>query len=107
MLASSKFLCDAVTTNKYELFAGFTYPALIHAEGEGSQVEGELYLVDEETMKFLDIYEGVDSGLYKCEKIELASVSAGDYFTGRHEIYSYFYYGNMKNFRKIQKWTCI
>ncbi len=63
--------------------------------------------VDEETMKFLDIYEGVDSGLYKCEKIELASVSAGDYFTGRHEIYSYFYYGNMKNFRKIQKWTCI
>ena len=106
MLAQSKYLGRAFSAPDYELWGGFTYPALIHAKGSGTTVEGELYLVDKETVAALDIYEGVEYGLYKFEKIQLSCREIDDPAEQVEDIYSYFYYGNMKNFRKIEKWTC-
>lgn len=106
MLQNASFLGSALTTTDYELYGGFTYPALIRAKNHGYSVDGELYEVDQETMNLLDIYEGVESGLYKCEKIKLLSVENDILPLNAVEIYSYIYYGNMRNFSKIQKWTC-
>ena len=106
LLAKSKFLGKAFTTEDYELYACFTYPALIHAPKKGHSIEGEVYEVDLETMRILDVYEGVEYGLYNCEKIKILSTEMTENLCDSKNVYSYFYYGNMKNFRKIEKWTC-
>lgn len=40
-------------------------------------VQGEMYFVNDETLKFLDWFEGVEENLYKVYKIEVMEKSTG------------------------------
>lgn len=57
----AEFLASACTAQKYPLVitGEFNIPALLNIPGQGHQVQGEIYRVDEEMLKFLDAFEGV------------------------------------------------
>ena len=67
--ALGKFIGKGKTLDKFEMYdCGFPY--IIPSE-KGSQIVGEVYLVDQETLKELDYYEGVETGLYKRAKFKI------------------------------------
>jgi len=51
------------TAPQFKLVSLGPFPALVPAR-PGIEVSGEVYLVDEETLHYLDIVEGVSKGLY-------------------------------------------
>jgi len=60
------------TVEKYEMYPALNYafPFLFTSDREiVKNIKGELYKVDNELLKELDIFEGVDSGFYKRKKI--------------------------------------
>ena len=77
ILSSSKFLGKALTKDNYLLTTvGFPYlmpfnRVFEHFRKNTKRVVGELYLVDNVTLKKLDILEGVSSSHYKQEEIEV------------------------------------
>ncbi|RLN92547.1 hypothetical protein BBJ28_00007085 [Nothophytophthora sp. Chile5] len=50
------------------------YPCLYRAPSEGYQVSGEVFRVDVDTLKALDILEEVDGDLYRREEVEVILV---------------------------------
>lgn len=69
-LASAKYLGNAETIPAYRLLDCGAYPALV--DGGTTSIVGELYEVDESTMRTLDDVEGVDEGLYARREVRLA-----------------------------------
>ena len=67
-LLRGKFLRQTRTVPKYKLIDCGAFPGL--ADGTFS-VEGELWEIDPNTLKFLDKFEGVDCGMYSREQVEL------------------------------------
>ncbi len=63
-LAGQQFLGPATTQPRYRLVDCGDYPGLIEAAA-GVGIEGELYAVDAECLRKLDLIEGVDEGLYE------------------------------------------
>ncbi|XP_030011134.1 gamma-glutamylaminecyclotransferase-like [Sphaeramia orbicularis] len=57
----AEFLASARTTERYPLVIATKYniPFLLNIPGQGNQVHGEIYKVDEQMLKFLDDFEGV------------------------------------------------
>nr|XP_023030271.1 putative gamma-glutamylcyclotransferase CG2811 isoform X1 [Leptinotarsa decemlineata]XP_023030272.1 putative gamma-glutamylcyclotransferase CG2811 isoform X1 [Leptinotarsa decemlineata] len=55
-----KYLCDAKTKEKFPLIIATEYniPFLLHSPGNGYQVKGEVYEVDDKVMADLDDLEG-------------------------------------------------
>ena len=67
--ALGKFIGKGKTQDKFEMYdCGFPY--IIPSEN-GFQIVGEVYLVDQETFKEIDYYEGVENGLYKKAKFKI------------------------------------
>ena len=58
VLGNSRFVAEAMTVKPFRLVhpPGYSFPFLLDVEG-GVQVTGELYVVDEETLKRLDWLE--------------------------------------------------
>lgn len=68
LLSTSKFLGEAKTKNKYALYAE-TIPYVIE-DKEVSQIAGEVYEVDNETLQKLDQLEG-HPNWYRRKEIEI------------------------------------
>eukprot|EP00005_Dracoamoeba_jomungandri_P002024 CAMPEP_0174250294 /NCGR_PEP_ID=MMETSP0439-20130205/509_1 /TAXON_ID=0 /ORGANISM="Stereomyxa ramosa, Strain Chinc5" /LENGTH=144 /DNA_ID=CAMNT_0015330321 /DNA_START=49 /DNA_END=483 /DNA_ORIENTATION=+ len=60
MMGGAQFVGTVRTEQKYPLvtFGDRNVPYLLPESGEGKQVEGELYLCDEQKIKELDAFEG-------------------------------------------------
>ncbi|KAI4896200.1 hypothetical protein NFI96_026426 [Prochilodus magdalenae] len=56
----AKFLSCARTVEKYPLIIAGEYniPFLLNVPGSGQHVQGEIYIVDDQMLKFLDWFEG-------------------------------------------------
>ena len=89
-MQSAEKLGDYRTVENYPLFLiGKSYvPCMINAPGQGQQIEGELYEVDDDCLKRLDALERVKKpdGYRRC-KICLRSVAKRDALT--LEAYAY------------------
>lgn len=68
----AEFLASACTTQKYPLvIAGeFNIPFLLNIPGQGHRVQGEIYEVDEEMLRFLDDFECTPA-MYQRTAVEL------------------------------------
>src|SRR5579859_1697603 len=69
LLASSEFIQEAVTQPKYKLYDCGHYPCMVKSK-KGEAIHGEIYAVDDITLKRLDRLEGVPF-LYERGEIEL------------------------------------
>lgn len=68
----AEFLASACTTQKYPLVIANKYniPFLLNIPGQGRRVQGEIYKVDDQMLKFLDAFEGVPT-MYQRTLVEL------------------------------------
>lgn len=57
----TEFLASAYTIQKYPLVIASknNIPFLLNIPGQGHQIQGEIYKVDEQMLKFLDDFEGI------------------------------------------------
>jgi gamma-glutamylaminecyclotransferase len=67
-LKSSEFLGDA-TISGFKLYDVSWFPGIKPAEGEKNIVHGEVYAIDDKTLKTLDMVEGAPT-LYRRETVE-------------------------------------
>jgi gamma-glutamylcyclotransferase (GGCT)/AIG2-like uncharacterized protein YtfP len=75
-LEKAQFLGEGTTQPVFELLSNGSIPAM----RDGSEaVKGELYEVDEETLKSLDMLEEVSSELYEKREIEVSGKKATAY----------------------------
>lgn len=81
LMGDCPFVQTAVTKPAYRLYDCGRYPALVPA-ANGLAVEGEVYLVDDETLKWLDKLEDAPR-LYQLRAVDLVSPS--------HSVYTYLY----------------
>jgi len=78
-LEKAQFVGEAVTKPEFELMTNGSIPAM--REGKET-VKGEVYEVDEETLKGLDVLEEVNSKLYEKREIDLGDKKAVAYLGG-------------------------
>jgi gamma-glutamylcyclotransferase (GGCT)/AIG2-like uncharacterized protein YtfP len=72
LLQKSKYIGEATTCNNYLLYDLGPYPCLVETRpGKGKNIKGEVWQVNEDTMKRLDVLEGVECDLYKRTRIRL------------------------------------
>jgi len=98
-LVGQRYLGIGVTTPSYRMHQLSGHPALVEPSDEGSHVHGELYEVDEECLKQLDVVEAVAHGLYERKLISFAEINLAflptdpkvfeDYQAKRAEAYIY------------------
>jgi len=74
------FVSEAITTDRHTLYDILVndehYPGLLLNGGEHF-VEGELYIVPEEGLEKLDVFEGVTEGEYKRVKVKVKRKDTG------------------------------
>jgi gamma-glutamylcyclotransferase (GGCT)/AIG2-like uncharacterized protein YtfP len=75
-LAGQTYLGVVQTEPRYRMYNCGSYPGL-REESPGLAIQGELWKVDAESLKRLDVEEGVDEGLYERRAIELSPTRAG------------------------------
>lgn len=71
LMRNAKFVAEASTHSRYQLYDMGGFPGMIEGEEGGNGVKGEVFDCDESTMKQLDVYEGVAWGLFVRKKVEL------------------------------------
>jgi len=79
-LEKAKFLGTAQTKPEYELLYNGSIPAA--KTGGHDSIKGELYEVDAETLKSLDVLEEVDSNLYTKAEVDIDGKKATIYLGG-------------------------
>lgn len=70
LINSQVYLCEVQTQPKYRMYNFGPYPTLVECE-DGVSIKGELWMVDDDCLKQLDLVEGTPE-LFKREKISLA-----------------------------------
>lgn len=85
LLRTSEFVSEAKTLPKYRLYDVGMFPCMVKDGERGVAVEGEVFIVDDETKQRLDWLEGISSGMYTREVVELEGVEGPveAYFWGR------------------------
>ena len=68
LLCGSRFVCEAKTAPKFTLVSLGSFPGMVR--GGYSQVHGEVYEVDDQTLRQLDCLEGHPS-FYRREQVRL------------------------------------
>lgn len=66
-----KFIGESKTHNRYHLYDQGYYPGMVENASQVGGVYGEVFEVCEGAMHAMDYYEGVDSNLFRRQKIEL------------------------------------
>ncbi|MEO5960307.1 MAG: gamma-glutamylcyclotransferase family protein [Opitutaceae bacterium] len=86
-LAGQKYLGPARTVPGFRLFELDGFPALVAWPEDRAGVVGEVWSVDRDQLLKLDVFEGVQEGMYRREPIALQSPFAQStvyaYFAGR------------------------
>ena len=71
-MAGQRFIDVARTVPLYRLVSMGTYPGMVLAEeGAGRSIEGEVWDVDEDCLRRLDVLEGIQEGEYAYEVVPL------------------------------------
>lgn len=83
-LVHQEFLGESKTVARYRMFDCGSYPGLVEHEN-GIEIIGEVWSVDEDCLRQLDLVEAVDQGLYRRATIQLQPPF------GSHSVESYFY----------------
>ena len=78
-LEKAKFIGEATTKPEYELMFNGSIPA---ARAGTESIKGELYEVDDATLKVLDVVEEVDANLYDRHEAEIEGKKAVIYLGG-------------------------
>jgi gamma-glutamylcyclotransferase (GGCT)/AIG2-like uncharacterized protein YtfP len=66
VLSDADFIGQYSTAPDFLLYDFDSFPGMHPVDaGKGQQVQGEVYSIDEDTLHYLDIVEGVHRGLYK------------------------------------------
>ena len=78
-IEKSKFIGEATTGPMYELMSNGSIPAM--RDGKET-VKGEIYEVDDETLKSLDVLEEVNTKLYEKREIDVGGTKAVAYLGG-------------------------
>ncbi|MFN4259317.1 MAG: gamma-glutamylcyclotransferase [Gemmataceae bacterium] len=90
-LQDQRFLGPARTAPLYRLFVNDWYPCLVPDTCQGQRIAGEVWQVDEETLRRLDDYEGVPTWFTR-QPVRLE---------GHAElIWAYFYQGEVTTLRE-------
>lgn len=76
-LAGQEFVGPARTPPGFRLYDLGGYPALAPFTGDRDGVVGEVWRVEPEALRKLDLFEGVHEGLYKREPIALLPPYSG------------------------------
>ena len=96
-MRDQKFLGEVKTTPQYRLFNVSWFPGLREQadedEGEGKEIEGELYEVDDRCLAILDQVEGVPSLLDERRAVTVQNPPISD--DGEKLVQSYFYKGDV------------
>ena len=71
VLAGQQFIGEARTAPGYRLYHLGEYPGMIAAPDDTLGVAGEVLSVDPASLARLDVFEGIDEGLYRREPIKL------------------------------------
>lgn len=71
IIGRQEFLGVYKTAPVFKLVTLGPFPALIPARTNGVEVTGEVYKVDEDTLNYVDVVEGVNRGLYRRVYIEV------------------------------------
>lgn len=74
LLETSEFIGNAVTKPFYRLYNLGSFPGLKEDKKNGKAIQGELYLVNDETLKRLDRLEGTPY-LYVRKDLQIENVS--------------------------------
>jgi gamma-glutamylaminecyclotransferase len=80
LLADQRLVGEATTAPKYRVYDLGPYPGLVHDDGNGLAVKGEVYAVSECALAELDDFEGVPT-LFTREPIEI---------DGYEEVWAYY-----------------
>lgn len=84
LMDGAKFLGEAVTATKYQLYDVGSFPGLIEDPSIEGGVSGELYEITEDMLPRIDHYEGVAHGLFRRGEVVLSDGStANAYFFNR------------------------
>jgi gamma-glutamylaminecyclotransferase len=70
-LAGQKFVSAARTRPGYRLYDLGGYPAIVTVADDRDGVVGEVWSVDDDALRRLDVFEGVHEGLYRREPLPL------------------------------------
>ncbi len=91
-LAGQHFIDAAQTLSEYRLYRIEWYPGLVDAptSEQGLAIHGEVWDVDEATLKLLDQVEEVESGLYERRPVRLQQPF------DQLEVIAYFYLGDVE-----------
>jgi gamma-glutamylaminecyclotransferase len=74
LLEDAEFVCKAVTKERYPMVNTEEYfPYLIDEKGNGYNIEGEVYRIDEQILAMLDILEGYPEH-YNRKEIKVVSL---------------------------------
>ena len=77
LLAGQRLIGEAATEPRYRMVDCGSYPGLINAEA-GLSITGELWAVDADCLKALDLAEGVAEGLYARRPVRLQAPYADE-----------------------------
>ena len=78
LLSSSEYLgAYSTATSNFSLYCNGKYPLLVRSLSADTNVHGELYRVDEDTLKKLDWLECVDEGMYSRLPIYVENEAGG------------------------------
>ncbi len=99
-LADSQFKGLGKSTGSYRMVSVGDYPGLIH-EPNGRPISGEVYQVDDETLRRLDIVEGVAEGLYRRDWIDLISP------WNQEQVATYFYSLPTEGMIEVEQWPPV
>ncbi len=77
LLRSARYVAEVTTKHPYPMVQfDEPFPYLLDREGEGRRVRGELYQIDMDTLKMLDILEGCPEHYYRREiKVEAMGIT--------------------------------
>ena len=92
LLSQAKFVGEG-TASRYEMYIVRDYPGIVKGKGK---VRGEVYEVNENTLKKLDEYEGVP--FYYERVMDTVELDSGE----KVKAYLYLYKGNVKALRKAK-----
>lgn len=107
ILTNSYFCGNCSTKKMYKLYTNGMYPCMIPSDKNGISISGELYEIDMKTLQSLNIYEGVDSGLFALSVVEIDKDSCDvmDENMDSELVFGYIYLGSTSNMQEIKRWS--
>lgn len=90
IIKDSECICDNAEIVGYVMHALGGFPGIIHTGKDYDTIKGEIYKVDDETFKRLDMLEGYPNFYNRKEEIVFECDASDDYWFIFHDAWVYF-----------------